>query len=173
MLHKLTAGQIRGLALLLAAFLACAWVLSTASDVLAKPKKPKNNQSRARFVEGYKPPEHFTCKYVEKEKNKVVEAYMCKSGKAKPVRLGAILAEETEMRLPPDDSGWEYLAAPDQFQCKWEGGVSRETDTFRCEYEHRHEDGQKHSYKYRLSETTLSDPEDGSGAAWYPAHSNE
>ena len=163
-------GMRHPLLVLLVAALGISLVVAVATDASAKRKPPKYNQSRAEFVADYRPPDRFTCKYVDKERGQVVDDYRCSAPGADPILLAQMLQADTELPLPPG-SGWKYLAAPDGFQCHWTGKKSRTADQYKCSYRHRHSrHGRLHIHRYRLSETTLAQPADMSGTVWYPPH---
>ncbi|MER7393957.1 hypothetical protein ABT381_00340 [Streptomyces sp. NPDC000151] len=132
------------LALPLAGVLGAVLVVGTATDASAKRYRQAMSGSFAMFSDSYKPRNFLDCRYVDKENNKLVDDYRCSDGSGKSRLLATILMpdlDKTNHRpLPPDYSGWKYLAAPDHFKCVWNKNNQgiKTAETFRCSYGSRH-----------------------------------
>ncbi|GAA2348370.1 hypothetical protein OKJ48_21025 [Streptomyces kunmingensis] len=130
------------LALPLVGALGAVLVVGTATDASAKRYKQDMSQSFAMFSDSYQPQNFLDCKYVDKKQNKLVDDYRCSDGSGTSRLLADILTQDSDKNrmLPPDGSGWKYLAAPDHFKCLWNKNNQgiRTAETFKCKYDSHH-----------------------------------
>ncbi|GAA3779272.1 hypothetical protein GCM10022403_012410 [Streptomyces coacervatus] len=144
-----------------------ALVFVTATDASAKRKRPKYNQSFAKFVDDYRPPKDtFRCSYLEKVGGIKVEDWVCNAGENSTPKLFAeMLAPDTDSGrgagLWWQNKGWKYLAAPQNFRCTIVNAQLEKTaDNYNCSFVDQGKKGGG-----RLSNTMLATSDDGT--RWY------
>jgi len=166
---------------LLALALALLFVVTLAGDADARHRRPTRRFSVAAFdVLGVDPgaapfeaPDRFSCRF---DDSPSVHGYVCKGG-GKTFTLSEALKRGDN---PPDGEGFEGLATPDRFRCRWDGNAAgdKSAEHFICKYRHRDSaKGPLHTHTFRVNEivsvTDLPNPDDaveGIDDLWLPPH---
>ncbi|MFD7667998.1 hypothetical protein [Streptomyces sp. NPDC059788] len=157
---------------MLAVLLVAAFALVTASESAARHKKPARRISSAAFDSSTtRPPDRFVCDFVHKR-----HEYMCHGVRStRSFELDKKLTRGGDNTIPGE--GWEGIAAPDRFDCRWIGTGPRTIERFDCNYTHRHtKNGRKLTHWFMLhqmvSVTDNPDPsaDDPSKDQWVAPH---
>jgi len=148
-------------------------LLAAAGEASARHRPParRNSIASTEFQQGASPLAAFKCRFLDRWGQVRFHNYVCSGG----MTLNEVLQAGDN---PPEGTGWQGLAAPEQFSCQKDSTGTDAADHYNCRYTLVNAKRCVSKYRFTLNqmvstnENNADDPNNNVLVVWYPRASS-